>query len=559
MQEMRRKDETKRKARLDELQENLREAQKELNRKRIAYDSRKAQDHIDDPNVQKERYTLALGEVSIAKKHLSEKRLDRIKVLEDVKNLQTSIDNIDTLPVTDAQLNDVLKSHPIAQQALASIAETAKQMAQIEVTAARPQDFLPALKEKLDDQERQLITLREKLRPQLVANIRHDTADKLRLQKYNLDESIKSLKKQEDYLGIEVQRREDEANRLKNHPVPLDVVALRDDIASMEHAQNKLKEMIASIRAEPVLSSRVSMLDRADVPSNRDHSRQLKIAGVAGAGLFGFCLFGVCWWECRSRRVNSADEVVSQLRMNLVGTLPALPLRARQPLAAGNSVREQHWQGQLSESVDAIRTLLLHAARTEPLQVIMITSATSGEGKTSVASQLAASLARAWRKTLLVDGDLRNPALHGLFGLPQEPGFSEVLRGEVNAADTIRPTPLSRLWLMPAGHRDNHAIQALAQDGVRTAFQKLKEQYDFIIVDSCPVLPVADAMLLGQHVDAVIFSILRDVSRLPAVYSAKQRLSNINIRTLGAVVIGDHAPAGHMYPPRRSDDRLVRG
>jgi capsular exopolysaccharide synthesis family protein len=188
--------------------------------------------------------------------------------------------------------------------------------------------------------------------------------------------------------------------------------------------------------------------------------------------------------------------------------------------------------------------LLLHAARTESLQVVMVTSALPGEGKTSLASQLATSLARAWRKTLLVDGDLRKPGAHALFDLPQEPGLCEVLRGEVQAADAIKPTALSRLWLMPAGNWDNHAVQALAQESVRAMFSQLKEHYDFIIVDSAPVLPVADSLLLGQNVDAVIFSLLRDVSRLPTVYSAQQRLNNLGIRILGAVVLGDNNNTG---------------
>jgi capsular exopolysaccharide synthesis family protein len=155
-----------------------------------------------------------------------------------------------------------------------------------------------------------------------------------------------------------------------------------------------------------------------------------------------------------------------------------------------------------------------------------------------VASHLAASLARAWRKTLLVDGDLRKPAAHQQFDLPLEPGLSEVLRGEVSPEDAIRPTTLSRLWLMPAGHWDSHAVQALAQDAVKAQFAKLKQQFDFIIVDSSPLLPVTDPLLLAQHVDAVLFSILRDVSRMPTVHAAQQRLAALGIRTLGAVMIG---------------------
>ena len=79
---------------------------------------------------------------------------------------------------------------------------------------------------------------------------------------------------------------------------------------------------------------------------------------------------------------------------------------------------------------------------------------------------------------LLIDGDLRHPNTHTLFEVPQEPGLAEVLRGEVVPTDAIRATSFSRLWVLPAGNGDGHAIQALAQDNVRTLFTQLKQQYD---------------------------------------------------------------------------------
>jgi capsular exopolysaccharide synthesis family protein len=232
------------------------------------------------------------------------------------------------------------------------------------------------------------------------------------------------------------------------------------------------------------------------------------------------------------------------LGINLLGALPNLPARARGPLPQDARPRDLAWQNRLNEAVDAIRTRLLHESRAGETRVIMVTSAVSGEGKTSLAGQLAASLARAWKNTLLVDGDLRHPAAHRLFDASQEPGFSELLRGEVTAAAAVRPTPLSRLWLMPAGQWDSHAVQALAQDQVKSLLTQLKEHYDFVVIDSCPVLPVADSLLLGQHVDAVVFSVLRDVSRIPAVHAAGQRLSQLGIRVLGAVAIGVNEEAG---------------
>jgi capsular exopolysaccharide synthesis family protein len=200
------------------------------------------------------------------------------------------------------------------------------------------------------------------------------------------------------------------------------------------------------------------------------------------------------------------------------------------------SARDQFWQGRLTESVDALRTLLLRAAGDGP-KVIMVTSALGGEGKTSLAGQLAVSLARGWRKTLLIDGDVRQPAAHQLFNLQAEPGLCEVLRGEMEPNDVIQTTSVSRLWLMSAGHWDAHAVQALAQEGSHSLFTQLKEQYEYIIVDSSPVLPVADALVMGQHMDAVLLAVRCGASRLPAVYAANHRLHLLGVPVLGAVAI----------------------
>jgi capsular exopolysaccharide synthesis family protein len=168
----------------------------------------------------------------------------------------------------------------------------------------------------------------------------------------------------------------------------------------------------------------------------------------------------------------------------------------------------------------------------------MVTSPTGGEGKTSLATHLAASLARAGHQTLLLDGDLRRPAAHRVFEVSADPGFCEVLRGEVEPADAIRPTPAAGLWLLPAGECDGEAIGLLARGAVPRVIERLKQQYDFIVVDSSPVLPVADSLLLAQHVDGVLFSLFSEVSRLPKVYAAYQRLNSLGVRILGAVVNG---------------------
>src|SRR5262249_43817606 len=141
--------------------------------------------------------------------------------------------------------------------------------------------------------------------------------------------------------------------------------------------------------------------------------------------------------------------------------------------------------------------------------------------------------------TLLIDGDLRRPILHRMFAVQSEPGLNEILRGEAAVEETVRATDMNELSILPGGRWDeSQSIRALARDGVKNALAELRAGYDFIIVDSSPVLPVVDPLVIGQHVDGVIFSILRDVSRLPSVYAAHERLSEFGIRILGAVING---------------------
>ncbi len=216
-------------------------------------------------------------------------------------------------------------------------------------------------------------------------------------------------------------------------------------------------------------------------------------------------------------------------------------------LSKTSGPRGNLWEHQLSESVETTRIMLLHAARVASYRVVLVTSAVSGEGKTSLSSHLAISLARSGQRTLLIDGDLRQPMLHRLYDQPQEPGLSELVRDEVAAAVSIKPTAIDNLWIIPAGCYDEQVLAVLSQPRSRIIFDQLREQFDFIIVDSAPVLPVADTLLLSQHVDAALFSVLRDVSQIPKVQTAYQRIASLEVPILGAVVSGTEVTSGYRY------------
>jgi polysaccharide biosynthesis transport protein len=226
----------------------------------------------------------------------------------------------------------------------------------------------------------------------------------------------------------------------------------------------------------------------------------------------------------------------------VVGTLPILMSREVRGGGVSRRRTESHryWQNLMLESIDATRTMLVHAARTGSHRVVMITSAVAGEGKTSVASHLATSLARSGLRTLLIDADLRSPSIHRLFSLPLAVGLSEVLRAEVEWASAIADTTLDELKVLTAGQCDRRTVSLLSQGSLGPFFAELKDQFDFVIIDSSPILPVADGLIIAQHTDAVLFSIFRDVSRKTKVSAAAERFHSLRVPILGAVVTGAH-------------------
>jgi capsular exopolysaccharide synthesis family protein len=524
---------------VNQLQKKRQELELDLARQRGRLSMSEKQHNLPNLAEQARKYDIAAAELAALKRDLTKNKLDRVDAQQQLLTINSRQKNIEQVPVPEDELTAYLRIDPRAQQLFLDHARAEKDYQETLRVSANPASVEP-FREKRDRLKMLLDEQREDLRPDLEKRWRIKFSQDLSTAALALDDRLKGLAKQEALLTDLEKNARQALERLMPGPqnVPSDVLSLRDNITSMERAIAKTSEEITLVRANPV-NTRVELLQRAAAPLEKDLSRQTKVAAAGGVGMFALGLFGVAFLEFRRRKVGGVEDVAVGLGIPVVGTVPPMPKSVRKPLPGGASQLDVYWQNRLMESIDAIRTVLLHSSRSESLRVIMVTSAVGGEGKTSLASQLAGSLARAWKRTLLIDGDLRNPAAHRLFNVFQDPGFSEVLRGEAEPAQVIQATAISRLCLLPAGNWDEHAVQALAQDQVRSLFQTLKEQYDFIIVDSCPVLPVADSLLLSQHTDGVLFSVMRDVSRLPAVWAAQQRLQNLGVRTLGAVVIGD--------------------
>lgn len=311
----------------------------------------------------------------------------------------------------------------------------------------------------------------------------------------------------------------------------------------LERFQDELERLEFEIENTPTL---IEMSREAEVPHARSLKKKTMLSGGAGLGVFGFFVAGIVFLEFRTRRIATLKQVSENLNLRVMGSVPLVPRSVTASTNPQNKTKNALWYSALTEAIDSTRTLLLRGSQVESLKTVMVASAVGGEGKTTMASHLATSLARGGRKILLIDCDLRRPCLHRAFDLPPGQGVCEILRGEVDIADCIQklesPAGLS---VLPAGQVNQQVLKMLALDSFRDLIEPLKPDYDFIVIDSSPLLPVTDGLMIAQHVDGVILSIRRDVSRISKVVMACQKLSMLGIPLLGAVTIGLQEESNH--------------
>ena len=447
-----------------------------------------------------------------------------------------------TSPKSDDELESAveeqLAAHPQTVTLNEKIAEFSHKVDHLKGLARSSDDpALNAARSSLQGHRHRLNELRSRVRDSIVAARNQGVSQPGtsgivggKSNEISLRDKVAILKARQVDLEKEIEKYHAQVTKLNG--TTMDLQSEKDEIELFSVTAQKIGSEVEFLEVELDAPRRIVKLSEAEPPRKKDMVKQYLMCGGAAFGAFALAMLGVSFWEMRAMRIDSVDDVVSHLGLALVGALPALPNRTGKTSKA----EDQRWQGLLVESIDATRTMLLHASRANSTRAVMITSAMKGEGKTSLAAHLATSLARSGRKTLLIDCDLRRPRLHELFDVARVPGLCELLRGEAEVNDVIRPTPADDLNMIPAGHCDGLALQAIAQDGLRDVLNVLKKRYDFIIIDSAPVLPVVDTMLLSQQVDAVLFSIMRGVSRVPHVQAAHERLAGLGVKMLGAVV-----------------------
>jgi polysaccharide biosynthesis transport protein len=377
-------------------------------------------------------------------------------------------------------------------------------------------------------------SLIKELRPQVVTRVKDRFEQSQAASANALKDKLEYAKTLDAALSQEIDAMVQGTKQLNTNR--LDIEKYTREIADADMIAKQLSTKVEALQLEKEAPSRVSVFEEPSINTRAEGKKKLKFTLMGTVGPLALCLFGIIFWEHRAKRITTLDELTKITDLKLVGTVP--DVHKRGSMVPWKTALDRQIQEKLTEAIDSTRTVVCHESKNADIRVVMITSAFTGEGKTSLSCHLGLSFARAGLKTLIIDGDMRRPSTHKVLQIKTTVGLSEVLRSEMDVEDVIEPTPFPGLDLLPAGHWTAQATQKLAGKEWSDLLHTLRGQYDFIIVDSPPLLPVVDSLLLCQAVDAVLLSVLKNSSQVGAFHDARHKLNKVGIEPIGVVMNG---------------------
>ncbi|MEE9473813.1 MAG: polysaccharide biosynthesis tyrosine autokinase [Acidimicrobiia bacterium] len=286
--------------------------------------------------------------------------------------------------------------------------------------------------------------------------------------------------------------------------------------------------------AEAEIMPYVDVLDPARRPWPVSGRRRINV--ILGALLGLFLGVGAAFFlEYIDRSVQTTAQIEASLGTAVLGWIPLIDFPVDDspiPLAAINDP-----EGSAAEAYRVLRTnLAFSTTREEQLNSIVFTSPGPAEGKSTTAANLAAVLAARGDRTLLVDADLRRGALHGAFDVMRSPGLSDLLVGELDAREAIRPSVITGLDFLPAGQRPPNPSELLGSQAMADLLATWSDEYRWVLLDAPPVLAVADATVLAALSDGSVLIVRAGETDRRAGWRAIQQLKRVGARVIGSVL-----------------------
>jgi polysaccharide biosynthesis transport protein len=250
--------------------------------------------------------------------------------------------------------------------------------------------------------------------------------------------------------------------------------------------------------------------------------------------------------ELSDKGFRTPEEIRRRLGLPVVGHIPLLAPdeEARAKVAAGQPVLDpllcSYYRPKSvdAEAYRAVRTALYFSTQGEGHKLIQVTSPDMGDGKSTLIGNLAISIAQSGKKTLIIDADLRRPRLHKMMQVSARVGLASVMAGETNLAAATQETAIANLSLLPCGPLPPNPAELLTSPHFQELLVTAREQYDFVLVDTPPLLAVTDPCVVAPRVDGVIMAIRLSKKSGPQAERAKEILTTLGVKVIGVVVNG---------------------
>ncbi|NIW37536.1 MAG: polysaccharide biosynthesis tyrosine autokinase [Gemmatimonadetes bacterium] len=355
-----------------------------------------------------------------------------------------------------------------------------------------------------------------------------------------LREYIDGIDRQISELRRTVRRLQEQSEGLLPHAAEL--ARRQQRVESIRKVYEALQTQLEQTRIEEASESgKLAIIDPAVVPREPVNATGLSDVMLALV-LAGMLAFGSALVvDYFDDRVRSPREVRHNLGFTVLGVVPRFD-----PLNGGDMSEEQarvHLE-KLSSPAEAyrmIRTNLSFSHAVKPRRTLVVTSPGPAEGKTTTAINLAAVLSQQGERTLLIDADLRKSSVHRLLGADGKVGLTTVLAGQGRVEDAIVPAGIDGLDALPAGPHPPNPAELLGAKQMEDLLARLVERYDRIVVDSPPVLAVADPATLARRLDGVVMVVRAGKTNRQALVEAMELLGDVGADVVG-VVVNAHKP-----------------
>jgi succinoglycan biosynthesis transport protein ExoP len=402
-------------------------------------------------------------------------------------------------------------------------------------------EYIQKLKADLSDLQRQEKTLGQKY------NDRHPEMIKIRgtietaeaKLKNELSKVVESVKNQYQAALSEENSLQSALNAQKGEALSLNRKGIEYGVLLREVDSNKqIYESLMQRTKETGISSElrasnVRIVDPAETPRSPvspNIQRGLMVAFGASVLLGLGLAFGL---EYLDNRIKTPDQIRNDLGLPFLGMVPAIH---RKRLRGNGLLLNNGVPTDYAEAMRSVRTSLLFSTAQPGAKSLVVTSTGPGEGKTLMSSNIAIALAQAGQRVILIDGDMRRPRVHELFGTDQEPGLSNLIVGNMDPASVIQESSVKGLSTISAGHIPPNPSELLGSRRFKDIVKSFEDRYDWIVIDSPPVMAVTDACLIAHDATGVLFVVGAEMTNRHVAGIALDQLEAAQAKFVGAVL-----------------------